>query len=216
VLAALLLGVALGNIAWGIPLDERGVFAGTFFGLLNPYALLTGVTTVALFMMHGSIYLHLKTEGDLQAQVRTWIRPCMIFFVVSYALLTMATLIYVPRASAAVREHPSLFIVVALSILAIANIPREIFFQRAGRAFLSSSATVVLVMALFGLNTFPEMVHSNPMAENSLTAYNASSSQKTLTIMFIIAAIGMPIVVAYTLSIYWVFRGKVKLTESSY
>lgn len=214
--AGLLLGVALGNIAWGIPLDERGVFAGSFLGLLHPYALLMGVTTVALFMMHGAIYLHLKTEGDLQKRVRGWIRPCMIFFVVSYALFTMATLIYVPRASAAVRQHPSLFIVVVLSILAIANIPREIFFGRAGRAFLSSCATLVLVMALFGLNSFPEMVHSSPVPENSLTAYNAASSQKTLTIMLVIAGIGMPLVVAYTVSIYWVFRGKVELSESSY
>jgi cytochrome d ubiquinol oxidase subunit II len=215
-LAGLLLGVALGNIAWGIPLDERGVFVGTFVGLLNPYALLTGVATVALFMMHGSIYLHLKTEGGMQQRVRRWIRPCMIFFVVSYALLTMATLIYVPRAAVAVRQHPWLFVVVVLSILAIANIPREIFFERAGRAFLSSCVTVVFVMALFGLNTFPEMVHSNPLPENSLTAYNAASSQKTLTIMFVIATIGMPLVVTYTFSIYWVFRGKVRLTESSY
>ena len=215
-IAGLLLGVALGNIAWGIPLDERGVFIGTFVGLLHPYALLTGVTTVALFMMHGSIYLHLKTEGEMQKRVRGWIRPCMVFFVVSYALLTMATLIYIPRASAAVRQHPFLFVVVVLSILAIANIPREIFFERAGRAFISSCATVVCVMALFGLNTFPEMVHSKPTPENSLTAYNAASSQQTLTIMFIIAAIGMPIVAAYTISIYWIFRGKVKLNESSY
>jgi cytochrome d ubiquinol oxidase subunit II len=216
VLAGLLLGVALGNIAWGIPLDGRGIFVGTFFGLLHPYALLTGVTTVALFTMHGSIYLHLKTEGAMQERVRTWIRPCMIFFVISYALLTTATLIYVPRSAAAIREHPSLFLIVVLSILAIANIPREIFFQRAGRAFISSCATVILVMAIFGLNSFPELVHSNPLPENSLTAYNASSSQMTLWIMFIIAVIGMPIVTAYTFSIYWVFRGKVKLTETSY
>jgi cytochrome d ubiquinol oxidase subunit II len=215
-LAGLLLGVALGNIAWGIPLDERGVFVGTFLGLLHPYALLVGVTTLALFMMHGSIYLHLKTDGQMQQRVRGWIRPCLIFFVVSYALLALATLIYVPRASAAVREHPALFVVVALCILAIANIPREIFFQRTGRAFLSSSATVVLVLALFGLNTFPEMVHSSLADGLSLTAYNASSSQTTLRIMFIIAVIGMPLVVAYTTSIYWVFRGKVKLTDTSY
>jgi cytochrome d ubiquinol oxidase subunit II len=215
-IAGLLLGVALGNIAWGIPLDDRGVFVGTFWGLVNPYALLTGVTTVALFMMHGCIYLHLKTEGDLQQRVRGWIRPCMVFFVVTYAVLTMATLIYLPRASESVRENPYLFGVVILSILAIANIPREIYFERAGRAFLSSCSTLVLVLALFGLNTFPEIVHSTMAAENSLTAYNASSSQTTLRIMFIIAVIGMPIVVAYTFSIYWLFRGKVELTETSY
>jgi cytochrome d ubiquinol oxidase subunit II len=146
-IAGLLLGVALGNIAWGIPLDDRGVFVGTFWGLVNPYALLTGVTTVALFMMHGCIYLHLKTEGDLQQRVRGWIRPCMVFFVVTYAVLTMATLIYLPRASESVRENPYLFGVVILSILAIANIPREIYFERAGRAFLSSCSTLVLVLA---------------------------------------------------------------------
>lgn len=214
--AGLLLGVTLGNIAWGIPLDDRGVFVGTFLGLLHPYALLTGVTTVALFMMHGSIYLHLKTEGEMQQHVRTWIRPCMIFFVVSYAVLTLATLIYVPRASAVVQECPLLFVVVVFSILAIANIPREVFFGRPGRAFLSSCATIILVLVLFGLNSFPDLVHSSPLPENSLTAYNASSSQKTLSIMFLIAALGMPIVVAYTVSIYWVFRGKVQLTETSY
>jgi cytochrome d ubiquinol oxidase subunit II len=214
--AGLLLGVALGNIAWGLPLDDRGVFVGNFVGLLHPYALWTGVTTVALFMMHGCIYLHLKTDGELQRRVRGWIRPCMIFFVVAYAVLTMATLIYIPRASAAVRQHPYLFGVVVLSILAIANIPREIFFQRAGRAFLSSCVTVVLVLALFGLNTFPEIVHSTLPTGKSLDAYNASSSETTLGIMFIIAVIGMPIVIAYTFSIYWLFRGKVELTETSY
>ena len=92
----------------------------------------------------------------------------------------------------------------------------EIFFKRPGRAFLSSCATIVLVLALFGLNSFPELVHSNPLPDNSLTAYNASSSQKTLSIMFVIAALGMPVVIAYTLSIYWVFRGKVQLTDTSY
>ena len=214
--AALLLGIVLGNIAWGVPLDEKGIFVGTFLGLLHPYALLTGVTTLALFMMHGSIYLHLKTEGEMQQHVRAWIRPCVIFFIVSYAVLTLATLIYVPRAAAVVQERPLLFVVVVFSVLAIANIPREIFFERPGRAFLSSCTTMILVLALFGLNSFPELVHSNPLAENSLTAYNASSSQKTLSIMFLIAALGMPIVVAYTFSIYWVFRGKVRLTETSY
>jgi cytochrome d ubiquinol oxidase subunit II len=214
--AALLLGVALGNIAWGIPLDERGVFAGTFLGLLHPYALLTGVTTVALFVMHGSIYLHLKTESELQERVRSWIRPSMIFFAVTFVALTMATLIWVPRSSVAVRERPLLAVVLVLAVLAIANIAREVLRGRSGTAFVSSCVTVVLVMALFGLTTFPELVHSNPLSENSLNAYNASSSQKTLGIMLIIAVMGMPLVVAYTISIYWVFRGKVKLTETSY
>lgn len=216
VLGAFLLGVALGNIVWGLPLDARGVFGGTFWDLLHPYALWTGVTSVALFMMHGAIYLHLKTEGKLEERVRGWIRPCVIFFVVTYAILSLATLVYVPRAASAVPEHPWSFALVVLSVLAIANIPREAFHGRPGRAFLSSSATLVFLMMLFGVNAFPELVPSRPVAENGLDIYRAASSETTLRIMLIMAAIGMPLVVAYTASIYWIFRGKVRLTELSY
>jgi len=216
ILAAFLLGLAMGNIVWGIPLDARGVFVGTFLGLLNPYSLLMGITTVALFTMHGSIYLYLKTEGEMQRFVRKWIRPSIIAFVVLYAMLSLATLIYVPQATAAVRDHPQLFLVVAISVLAIANIPREVFLEHPGRAFVSSCVTMVSLMALFGLNVYPDLVHSRPNPEYSLSAYNSASSERTLGIMLTIAMIGVPLVLSYTVSIYWVFRGKVRLTESSY
>ena len=94
-LAAFLIGVAMGNIAWGVPLDRNHEFAGTFFGLLHPYALWMGLTTVGLFAMHGAIYLHLKTEGLLQARIRSLINPLIITFIVCYAILTLATLLYV-------------------------------------------------------------------------------------------------------------------------
>jgi cytochrome d ubiquinol oxidase subunit II len=216
ILAAFLLGLAMGNIVWGIPLDARGVFVGTFLGLLNPYSLLMGLTTVALFTMHGSIYLYLKTEGEMQRFVREWIRPSIVAFVVLYTILSLATLIYVPQATAAVRDHPQLFLVVAISVLAIANIPREVFLEHPGRAFVSSCVTMVSLMALFGLNVYPDLVHSRPNPEYSLTAYNSASSERTLGIMLTIAMIGVPLVLSYTVSIYWVFRGKVRLTESSY
>jgi len=215
-IGGLLLGVALGNIVWGIPLNAEGVYTGRFIDLLHPYALLAGVTSVALFMMHGAIYLHLKTEGALQEQIRSWIRPCIIFFVLTYSLLSLATLLYVPRATSALRGQPWLFAVVVLTVLAIANIPREIFGDRPGRAFLSSCATIVLLMALFGLNMYPVLVPSEPNVAHSLDIYRAASSQQTLGIMLIIAGIGMPLVLAYTASIYWIFRGKVRLTETSY
>jgi cytochrome d ubiquinol oxidase subunit II len=214
--AGFLIGVAMGNIAWGVPLDEHGELAISFFDLLHPYALWMGVTTVALFMMHGAIYLHLKTEGELQEMIRGWIRPCIIFFVLSYVVLSMATLLYVPHLTEHVRNNPWLFPLVILSILAIANIPREAFHERPGRAFLSSCAALILLMALFGLNAYPDLVHSRPHPEHSLTAYNAASSQKTLAIMLVIAGIGMPVVVGYTAAIYWIFRGKVKLSDTSY
>ncbi|MGD9417476.1 MAG: cytochrome d ubiquinol oxidase subunit II [Verrucomicrobiota bacterium JB025] len=214
--ASFLIGVAMGNIVRGVPLDARHEYAGGFFDLLNPYSLMMGVTTVALFMMHGSIYLHMKTEGDLQQQVRGWISPLIILFIVCYSVFNLATLLYVPHITDVLRDQPLLFAVVVFLVLAIANIPREIHHGRDARAFLSSCATMLLLMSLFGMGMFPNMVYSLPNPENSLTAYNASSSQKTLRIMLIIAAIGVPIVLAYTVAIYTIFRGKVKLGKDSY
>jgi cytochrome d ubiquinol oxidase subunit II len=215
-LAAFLIGVAMGNIAWGIPLDEDFEFAGSFLSLLHPYALLMGLTTVALFAMHGAIYLHLKTECELQEKIRRSINPLIIGFIICYAILTLATLLYIPHITDVFRETPFMFILVVLLVLAIANIPREIHQQREGRAFISSAVTMLLLMAIFGIGMYPNMIFSLPNEENSLTIYNGSSTQKTLRIMLIIAIIGVPIVLAYTASIYYIFRGKVKLGKDSY
>ncbi|MBK7092757.1 MAG: cytochrome d ubiquinol oxidase subunit II [bacterium] len=216
VLASFLIGVALGNIGIGIPLDSDNEFVGTFLGLLNPYAILVGVTTVSLFMMHGAIYVVMKTEGELHDKVRGWINNSIIFFIICYATTTMATLLYVPQMANVIKENPVLFLVPLMNMLAIANIPREIYHGRDWRAFLSSSFAIVFLLALFGIGMFPNMIFSNPIAENSLNIYNAASSAKTLKIMLIIAAMGVPVVLAYTISIYWIFRGKVKLDSTSY
>lgn len=216
VLSSFLIGVAMGNIAWGVPLDARGEFAGTFLELLHPYALLLGVTTVALFAMHGALYVVMKTEGELHDLVRGWVNHTIIAFIICYAVTTMATLIYVPHMAARVREHPWLFSVAVLNMLAIANIPREISKGRDFRAFLSSCAAMIALMTLFGLEMYPNLVRSNPNPEHSLTIYNAASSPKTLGIMLTIALIGIPVVLAYTVSIYWIFRGKVRLDRMSY
>src|ERR1022692_1571534 len=216
VLSSLLIGVAMGNIAWGIPIDDQGEFAGTFWSLLHPYALLLGVTTVALFMMHGAIYALMKTVGPLHDKLRGWINQCMIFFIVCYAMTTMATLLYVPHMAARVRANPWLFSIAIFNMLAIANIPREIHLGRDWRAFLSSCLAMVALMGLFGLEMYPNLVLSNPLPANSLTIANAASSHKTLGIMLTIALVGVPVVLAYTVSIYWIFRGKVKLEKMSY
>src|ERR1039457_6812972 len=215
-LSALLIGVALGNLAWGIPVDANGEFAGTFTGLLKPYPLLVGVTTVALFMMHGAIYGVMKTEGELHDKLRVWAMRCIIFFVICAVTLTMATLLYVPHMSARVREHPLLFTVALANMLAIANIPREFHHGNDGKAFLSSCAAIITLMALFALNIFPNLVYSQPDAGNSLNIYNAASSPKTLGIMLIIAGIGVPVVIGYTIFIYSIFRRKVKMDRMRY
>ena len=216
IFAALLMGIALGNIAWGVSIDSQGEYGGSFLGLLKPYPVLVGVTTVALFMMHGAIYGVMKTEGELHDKLRVWAMRCIIFFVISAVTLTMATLLFVPHMAARVRENPWLFTVALANMLAIANIPREFHHGNDGRAFLSSCAAIITLMALFALNIFPDLIYSLPNPENSLTIYNAASSAKTLGIMLVIACIGVPVVIAYTVSIYWIFRGKVKLDRMSY
>jgi len=214
--AALLIGVALGNIAKGVPVGPDFEYDGNLLEQVNPYSLLVGLTTVAMFMMHASIYLVMKTEGELQQQIRGWVQNTLIFFLMMYVLTTMATLVYVPHMAEPYRNHGWLFIVPLISVLAVANIPREISRGNELRAFLSSSATIAALMALFGIGMFPNMMHSSLSPEYSLTAFNAASSPRTLTTMLIIAVIGLPLVLGYTAGIYWVFRGKVKLNDHSY
>jgi cytochrome d ubiquinol oxidase subunit II len=214
--SALLIGVAMGNIVRGVPIDARGEFAGTFLGLLNPYALLMGATTVALFAMHGAIYLVLKTEGELQASVRARVNPLIIAFILGYVIHTLATLLYVPHVTEAFRREPWFFALVVPVVLAIVNIPREINRGREFFAFLTSCAAMPGLMAIFGVGNYPYLVYSQPFPKHSLTAFNAASSPKTLGIMLTIALIGLPVVLAYSVSIYWIFRGKVRLDKMNY
>ena len=214
-LASFLMGVAFGNVIRGIPLDTHGEYVGGFVTLLNPYALLTGLTTVALFAMHGAIYLVLKTDGAIQAKVRSWVNDTIIVFVMCYATTTMATLLYLPHMGDQFKAHPWTFALPLATMLAIANVPREIFHGREWRAFLSSCAAVFGLMGLVGLGMYPNLVRGSDPA-TSLSIYNAASSAGTLTTMLIIAAIGFPLVLGYTVSIYWIFRGKVRLDSMSY
>lgn len=216
IFSSLIIGIALGNLALGVPLDANQEFAGSFWSLLHPYPILVGITTVALFMMHGSIYIVLKTEGEMHDKIRSWVNNTIVFFVLCYITTTMVTLLYVPHMGLYFKQYPILIIVPLFNMLAVANIPREIFHRRDFRAFLSSCASVVALLALFGIGVFPNLVFSNPNPEFSLNIYNAASSAATLKIMLIIAIIGVPLVISYTISIYWIFRGKVKLDEHSY
>ncbi len=215
-LASLLFGVAVGAAMHGIPLDDRGIFIGNFLDQLTPYALAVGLLTVAMFVMHGAIFLYLKTDGALQERVAGWIWRGWGFFLVMYMLVTIMTLATMPRATENFEQHPWAWAVVLLNVLAIANIPRAVYRHRPREAFVSSSAAIAALVFLFGIALFPNLVSSHPNPENSLTVYNAASSQKTLGIMAIVALIGMPFVLTYTAIVYWTFRGKVRLGQHSY
>ncbi|MFH2054603.1 MAG: cytochrome d ubiquinol oxidase subunit II, partial [bacterium] len=125
-------------------------------------------------------------------------------------------LLYLPHMSANLKAAPWLWVLPLLNALAIANIPREIHKGRDWRAFLCSCAAMAAMLALFGIGMFPNLIYSHTTPAYSLNLYNAASSAKTLKIMLIIALCGMPLVLAYTTSIYYIFRGKVKLDTTSY
>lgn len=221
VLSAFLIGVAMGNVVQGIPLNANGDFTGTFLSLLNPYALLLGVTTVALFTMHGAIYLTLKTEGTVHDELQRLVRPCIVIFIILITLHSLATVFYIPHVVAAFKKHPDFFIAVVLfAILFIAAVPYLQKRHKEGWAFICSCSTMACFMGLFGLTMYyssdtPLMLFAYP-ENHSLTIYNAASTRMTLEIMTIMAMIGVPLVLAYSVVIYWIFRGKVKLNETSY
>jgi cytochrome d ubiquinol oxidase subunit II len=215
-LAAFLMGVAVGNALWGMPIGPNGVFEGTVLDLLHPYALLVGALAVVLFALHGAIYLYLKTEGDLQQRIVPWMWRTFGLFLVLYVLVTIFTLVARPDVTRHFAVYPAAWAAVVLNVLAIANIPRAIFKGRPFYAFLSSVSAIAGLVFLFGAALFPNLVTSSLDAAHTLTLYNAASSEKTLGIMAVVAAIGMPLVLTYTAVVYWTFRGKVKLGEFSY
>jgi len=210
ILSAFILGVAMGNVVQGVPLDENWELSNRSFNLLNPYALLMGVTTVLLFALHGAIYILMKTEGELQAIVRGWIPYLIGLFLTAYVIFNVVTLVHVPYVWHTAVARPWVFFVAIVGMFAVLNIPRELHKGREFIAFFFSCAGMGLMMATFGLTYYPYMLLSTPIPENSLTIYNAASTQKTLGILLLIAGIGVPLVLAYTISIYYIFRGKTK------
>lgn len=215
--ATFLFGVSVGNGMIGVELDRQGYFAGSFFDLLHPYALVSGLVAVALFAMHGSLYLFLTLpEGEARERVRGWMWHTWGTFLVLYILGTMYTLVSVPRATASFVHFPWAAAVVVLNVLAVANIPRSVYRNKPVQAFASSAITIVCLVALFSIALFPNLVTANNNERHSLTVYNAASSEGTLWTMLVIVLIGMPFVLTYTVAVYWTFRGRVELGEHSY
>ena len=217
IMLAFLLGVVLGNVLQGLAIDRNFNYAGSgFFEFLNPYALLTGVTTLALFMMHGAIYLLLKTEGKMFTLLTFLLKKGMIFFMVSFGITTLYTLLYIPHLSDDFKSHPYMFLVPALTFLSIANVPRLASKRRFKLAFMFSAMTISLMLVLVAVELYPTLLISTISPENNITIYNAASSDKALQIMLTIVAIGAPLVAGYTIFVYRTFKGKVKLDETSY
>lgn len=214
---AFIAGLLLGSLVQGIPLDPQGNFIGTFSDFISPFTILVGMTACALFAMHGNVYLLMKTEGSLHDHMRSWVKWTINVFIFFYLILTVHTLYKFPYMLETMVDYPFLFIVPLLTILAIIAVPYFIGKSWDGSAFVSSCIAIMMLFLLFGIGTYPIMVRSTvEPATRNLTVFNSHSSQLTLTILAIIVAIGVPMVLAYGTYIYRVFRGKVRLDDTSY
>ena len=214
--ASLLFGVAVGNILKGIPIDESGMFTGSFLSLLNPYALLIGVLTVVLFTIHGALYMTMKSDGKQLERMKNIASSLWILLVLLYIIATLYTFFVAPFLFERIFNSPFSWLFFILLLISIVYQPVAVKSGKHFRAFLASSVTILSFIGLPAVNMFPKLVPSSLDLTYSLTIYNASSTDLTLTVMLIIALVGMPIVIAYNWYIYHLFRGKTVLHEDSY
>lgn len=213
-LPALLFGVAVGNILRGLPVGITRNFEGTLLTLLNPYALLIGVTGFAMLAMHGALFIALRAEGQLLARARIWAGRSWLAFISLLGASFTASL-FMPQLRLNYVAFPPLWVLPVI-VLGLAFTAGAMNLRQAqAKAFVASSLTVFGTMALVMATIFPRMVYSLGKPGLSLTVANASSSERTLGVMFLLAIIGMPIVIGYTIWAYRAFYGKAG-AESGY
>lgn len=215
-LPALLFGVAMGNILRGIPIDSTGTFTGNFFTLLNPYSILVGILSLVLFTMHGAIYMTMKSEGEQKMRMNKLASALWIGFVVLYTLATIYSIFEAKFLFEGILSNVLFWVILVVLLASAFTIPVMVKAEKFGWAFLASSVTIGCMIGLVAISLYDRMVPSSIDLANSLTIYNACSTQRTLFTMLIIAIIGMLFVIGYTIIIYRVFRGKVVLDEHSY
>ncbi|MCW5853393.1 MAG: cytochrome d ubiquinol oxidase subunit II [Anaerolineae bacterium] len=201
--AALLLGVAFANLLRGVPIDAKMTYVGGFFNLLNPYALLGGITTVLGFALYGAIFLSLKTTGDLLAQSRAMAQRLWLPTTVAFVLLTVYSY-FETDLLLRLGVNPGVVPITSLAALLAAGL--FLRRQREGWAFIMLALTIATTLLTEFMVMFPRVMISSLNPVWSLTIYNASSSPYTLTVMTIVAGVFVPIVLAYQAWTYWVFR----------
>jgi cytochrome d ubiquinol oxidase subunit II len=217
IVLALSVGAILGNMIEGIPLNERGIYKGGLSPLISPFPILVSFFALSLFMMHGSIYLLMKTEGKFKDKIRKWIKPLVILFLLLWGTTTASTFVFNPHMTDPFFEYPFLAIFILFSLSCIVGIFHFIHKKKEGMAFLCSSLSIVFLLILFIIGTYPNIVRSSidPLT-NSLTLYNSSASKTALYVIGIIGLTGAPLSFFYVSYVHKVFKGKVKLDHTSY
>jgi cytochrome d ubiquinol oxidase subunit II len=235
--AALVMGVAVGNVLQGVPFyfDDtlRSFYSGTFWALLNPFAILCGLLSVSMLIMHGALYVACKTEAELQGRVETFARGAAVAVIIIFAVaglwiakgingyvVTSAintagpsnpmykTVAVVPGAWL---HNYSLYpLMIAAPVLGFVGAFLALLFARINKlAIVMSALSIAGIILTVGFSMFPFILPSSVAPQASLLVWDASSSQLTLFIMLVATIIFLPIILAYTAWVYHVMRGKV-------
>lgn len=204
---ALLFGVAFANIFKGLPLDENHLFQGNLLTLLNPYGLAGGVFFVLLFLVHGALWLAAKTDGDLHLRA---VKTATMLWPVEL-IVAVAFLIYSATATRLYNNflaYPVLFVVILLAVLGLLGIRFFLARQNYFKAWFASALTIVSATFFGVIGLFPNLLPSSIDDEFSLSAFNASSSPLTLKIMLVVVIMFIPVVLAYQIWAYNLFKNK--------
>jgi cytochrome d ubiquinol oxidase subunit II len=212
---ALLFGVAFANLFKGLPIDAQGIYRGTIFTLLNPYGLLGGALFVLLFLVHGAIWLAVKTQGGLQERAQA-LAGKLWYVLLAVAVVFLVYSRFATRLYENYYSHPVLLVVPILSVVGLVLVKPFLSGGRHLAAWVSSSLTI-LSSTFFGIvGLYPNMIPSTINPEYSLTIFNASSTPLTLKIMLVVALVFVPIVIAYQAWSYRLFKEKVTERDLGY
>jgi cytochrome d ubiquinol oxidase subunit II len=210
VIISLSLGLMLGNVVKGIPLNGDKEFAGDWLTFFNPFAILVAITTTLLFMLHGTLYLLMKTEGSMLERLESFTSYFLILFMISFLLTSAWSILYLPYLNTVFHSHPWALAVPLLAMVSVLLIPGRIRKGRYRLAFVHSAVTIALLLVMIALDIFPNLLYSPDQPLNSITVYNGASSIKTMKILLIIALTGVPLAATYTSFVFWTFKGKIQ------
>jgi cytochrome d ubiquinol oxidase subunit II len=200
---ALLLGVAFGNLVRGVPIDAQMQYVGGFFYLLNPYALLAGLSAVVTFTLYGAVFLSLKTDGEMREKAHA-IAGKLWFATVVFLLVLLITTYFETDILVKLGVDPGVIPIAGIA----ATLSAGFFIRKRmeGWSFVMVALGIAFTLVTFFMIMFPRVMISSILPEYSLTIENAVSSPYTLRVMTIVTVIFLPFVLAYQVWSYWVFR----------
>jgi cytochrome d ubiquinol oxidase subunit II len=209
-LPPLLLGVALANMMKGVPIDSHMNYVGNFFNLLSVYSVVGGLSMVVLFVLHGAIFLTLRTTGELREKARNAAMYHGALTTVVVALFIILSYFDTDMFSKAGIDPGAVPVLAGLALLSVRFFIKA---KRDGWAFVMTALTIIFSSATVFMDLFPRVMVSSLNKQWSLTVYNAASNPYSLKVMTIVAVSVVPIVLAYQIWSYWVFRKRLEPTD---